>query len=77
MFFKALNFFTRGDLLLIQACADIQEKETRERELSALYEACQEFDLPEGTLINGDQEEEVFHQGLAIHCIPFWKWSIS
>jgi len=67
----------RGDLLLIQACADMQEKETRERELSALYEACQEFDLSEGTIITEDHEEEVFHQGLTIHCIPFWKWAIS
>ncbi len=67
----------RGDLLLIQACADMQEKETRERELSALYEACQEFDLSEGMIITEDHEEEVFDQGITIHCIPFWKWAIS
>ena len=35
----------RGDLLLFQACADMNDEQTRERELSALYEAGQEFDL--------------------------------
>ncbi len=67
----------RGDLLLIQACADMREKETRERELSALYEACQEFDLSEGTIITEDHEEEIRHQKLKIHCIPFWKWALA
>ncbi|HEX4839365.1 MAG TPA: ATP-binding protein [Rhabdochlamydiaceae bacterium] len=66
----------RGDLLLIQACVDMREEETRERELSALYEACQEFDLSEGYIITEDHEEEIKHQNLKIHCIPFWKWAI-
>jgi len=65
----------KGDLLLIQACADMSDQETRERELSALYEACQEFDLSEGLIITEDHEEEIHHQNLKIHCIPFWKWA--
>jgi len=65
----------KGDLLLIQACVDMGEEETRERELSALYEACQEFDLSEGYIITEDHEEEIRHQNLKIHCIPFWKWA--
>jgi predicted AAA+ superfamily ATPase len=67
----------RGDLLLIQACADMREKETRQRELSALYEACQEFDLSEAAIITEDHEEEIRHQKLKIHCIPFWKWALA
>jgi predicted AAA+ superfamily ATPase len=67
----------RGDLLLIQACADMSENEIRQRELSALYEACQEFELSEGFIITEDHEEEIHHQNLKIHCIPFWKWAIT
>ena len=65
----------KGDLLLIQACVEMREKETRERELSALYEACKEFELSEGIIITEDHEEEIYHQNLKIHCIPFWKWT--
>lgn len=66
-----------GDLLLLQACTDMKEEKTRLRELSALYEACQEFGLREGVIITEDHEEIIQHQDLAIHCIPFWKWSLT
>jgi len=65
----------KGDLLLIQACTDMSDQDTRERELSALDEACQEFDLSEGFIITEGHEEEIHHQNLKIHCIPFWKWA--
>jgi len=66
-----------GDLFLYQACIDMTNQETRERELSALHEACQEFDLREGTIVTEDHEEEIDYKGINIRCIPFWKWSIK
>lgn len=66
-----------GKLLLFQACFDIKNPETRERELSALYEACEEFDLREGIIVTEDHEEEIIYYGILIRCIPFWKWSLT
>jgi predicted AAA+ superfamily ATPase len=65
----------RGELLLFQACADMRNEETRKRELSALYEGCVEFGLKEGNIITEDHQEEICHQDIMVHCIPFWKWA--
>jgi hypothetical protein len=64
-----------GDLILFQACAEIDQEETRERELTALYAACKELGLNEGFVITEDHEEEIDKESMHIHCIPFWKWA--
>ena len=64
-----------GDLILYQACVEMDNEQTRERELSALYETCNEFGLKEGSIITEDHEEEINNKGITIHCIPFWKWA--
>lgn len=64
-----------GDLILIQACAEMDHGQTRERELSALYEICKEFGLKNGTIVTEDHEEEIIRDGVTVHCIPFWKWA--
>ncbi len=64
-----------GDLILVQACVEMTHPETRERELAALYESCEEFKLKEGFVITEDYEEEIGENGIRIHCIPFWKWA--
>ncbi|MBN1914629.1 MAG: ATP-binding protein [Parachlamydiales bacterium] len=64
-----------GELILIQACVKMDDLETRERELSALIDACREFGLNQGTIITEDHEEAINQEGIAIQCIPFWKWA--
>ncbi len=64
-----------GDLILLQACVEMHEEETRERELSALIAACNEFTLTEAFIITEDHEEEITLDKVVIHCIPFWKWA--
>ncbi|MES2274046.1 MAG: ATP-binding protein [Chlamydiota bacterium] len=64
-----------GDLILFQACVEMDRGQTRERELAALYEMCREFSLKEGTIITEDHEEEINEGGIRIQCIPFWKWA--
>jgi len=64
-----------GDLILFQACVEMDNEETRERELTALYEVCKEFRLKKGTIITEDHEEEISKEGISVHCIPFWKWA--
>jgi predicted AAA+ superfamily ATPase len=63
----------KGDLILVQACVDMSDPETRERELAALYEACEEFQMREGFIITEDHEEEIQERAISIQCIPFWK----
>jgi len=65
-----------GEIRLYQACLHMTDQETRQRELSALYEACQEFDQSEGMIITEDHEEKIDYKGITIHSIPFWKWSL-
>lgn len=66
---------SRGELILLQACVEVDDVETKERELSALCEACLEFGLHEGFIVTEDHEEEINRDGLIIQCIPFWKWA--
>ncbi len=66
-----------GDLLLFQACCEMHDPHTRERELTALYAACAEFGLKEGSIITEDYEEEITTDDLVIHCMPFWKWALK
>jgi hypothetical protein len=65
-----------GDLLLYQACVEMNMDETREREISALVDACNEFDLHEGYIITEDHEEEIRMGKITILCVPFWKWTL-
>lgn len=64
-----------GDLILLQACVEMNDPETRKRELSALVETCEEFKLKEGFIITEEHEEGISEHGIHIHCIPFWKWA--
>lgn len=62
-------------LILVQACLELQNEETRKREIGALVEAAREFDLQTGFIITEDTEETIDLEKLQIHCIPFWKWA--
>jgi uncharacterized protein len=64
-----------GEILLFQACVEMNLEKTREREISALCEACNEFGLSHGTIITEDAEEEIHKEGKIISCIPYWKWA--
>ncbi len=64
-----------GDLILLQACVKMDDVKTKERELSALCEACHEFGLTQGTIVTEDHEEEINRDGILVHSIPFWKWA--
>jgi len=66
-----------GSLILLQACVEMNDVQTKEREVSALCEACHEFGLKTGTIITEDHEEEIHQENVIIQCIPFWKWALS
>lgn len=66
---------TNGDIILLQVSLEMSDAGTRDREFSALYEACGEFGLKECFIITEDHEEEINTQGVTVKCIPFWKWA--
>jgi len=66
-----------GELLLIQSALHMDDPKTREREISALTEACAEFGLTHGYIISKDHEERITSSGVTIQCIPFWKWALK
>ncbi len=63
---------------LIQACYDIDDENTKKREVSALLEAMKELGLKNGRIITWEQEgEERFEGKGKIAYIPLWKWLLE
>jgi len=63
---------------LIQVCYDIEDKNTKKREVKALLKAMKEFNLKEGLIITWDLEDEEEVNGRKIiRYTPLWKWLIS
>lgn len=62
---------------LIQVCENLEDADTRKRELRALTEAMQELDLKEGWIISRDHNE-VIHQGdMTIHVLAAPQWLLT
>lgn len=59
---------------LVQVCYQLDNVETRTRELKALVEASTELFCNELTVLTEDTEGEEVIQGKTIHIVPVWKW---
>lgn len=72
------DFFARdkidGDIQLVQACWDMSDKKTFNRELRGLKSAMAELKIDSGTIVTWDDEFEM--QGV-INVVPIWKWLLS
>lgn len=62
---------------LIQACANLGDVGTRERELGALAEAMDELDCERGTVVTLDEASRVKHGGREIEIVPAWQWLLT
>ena len=62
---------------LIQVCWDMNDKETRERELNGIREAASLTHCPKMTIVTHDQEEDIKDPRGTIHIVPAWKWFLS
>jgi predicted AAA+ superfamily ATPase len=71
---------------LIQVCASLRQKETRERELNTLADAMKELKLRQGTIITLYEQDEIkipAAKGSAgrsagrIRVVPAWKWFLE
>lgn len=59
---------------LIQACFDINDYTTKERELKSLLKAGEEFQCSNLLVITSDYGSEERFKGKKIKFIPLWKW---
>ena len=62
---------------LIQVCMDVDEVETKRRELRALLGAMRKLGMPEGTIITGGYEGEEEIRGKKIRYVPLWRWLVT
>ncbi len=62
---------------LIQVCLNMDDAETKKREIKSLLEAMNEFKLKEGLIITEDLENEEKFGTKIIKYIPLWKWVIE
>lgn len=58
----------------IQVAHSIKNNKTKEREVSALYEAKKEIGAQELIIITGDEEGTEKKDSMQIRVIPVWKW---
>lgn len=68
----------RGEqvLQLVQACWQLEDTETREREVAGLLEAGQITRCTRLSIITHDWEETIVRDGFTIHVLPAWKWML-
>ncbi len=67
--------FREGDRPLpIQVCWEMQNEDTKTREISGLIKACEVSGRKKGIIITYDSAEEIEEKGIHIAVIPAWKW---
>jgi hypothetical protein len=68
---------TDGGPFIVNVCYDLNDPQTRHREISGLVEALIFFDYPQGWLVTRDHEETVEQNGKKIMILPLWKWLLT
>ena len=63
--------------MLIQACYDIGNDDTRKREVKSLLKAMEELKLSMGTIYSYNHSEEIKLKDKTIKIVPFWKVAIE
>lgn len=59
----------------IQVCySDLEDPDTRNRELRALLECLQDLKLTSGKIVTRSAEDILFAEGKTIHLIPLYQW---
>jgi len=65
------------DRQLIQVCYDVNDYDTRTREVRALVKASKNLNYKDCLIITWDQEETIVVNGLVIKVVPIWKWCLG
>ena len=72
-----VDFYVPEAGLAVQASYNINDDETREREVSALVALNKAFPLQKAVIVTRDDEEQITANGLAIEVTPIWKWLLA
>jgi len=59
---------------LIQVCYNLDNPETKDREIKGILSAMKEFRLDSGLIITENYEGEETFKGRVIRFVPLWKW---
>jgi hypothetical protein len=63
-----------GNVILIQACWDMTDQNTFNRELRGLQSAMKELSINSGTIVTWDDEADLAGN---IRVIPVWQWLLT
>ncbi len=70
-------YLKNGNPNIINVSHDIDNAETRNREIDGLVKAMKKLNLIESILITEYHERDVTIEDFTIHVIPLWKWLIN
>ena len=63
-----------SSITLVQVSAVLGSAETENREKRSLFEAMEELELQESTIVTLEEEKEITENGKTIHILPAWKY---
>lgn len=62
---------------LIQACADLEDPKTRDRELRAIASAAERFGISEALILTEDDRDEFTAGRARVRAVPLWVWLLE
>lgn len=65
------------ETLPVQACFQINNEETRSRELKGLLKACIHIGSKKGIILTLEEESELEISGVEVKIVPAWKWFVK
>ena len=75
---QEVDLYMRDDqAYLVNVAYTIEDEKTREREIRALLEGMEYFDLDRAYLVTKERDETIKIEGKEIVIIPMWKWLLE
>jgi predicted AAA+ superfamily ATPase len=61
----------------INACWEMTQLSTKNREVEGMFSALEKYNLPEGIILTRDHQEEIQHNGRRIQVQPAWRYFLE
>jgi predicted AAA+ superfamily ATPase len=72
-----VDFYVPEIQLAVQACYNLNDAETRKREINALLQLAKRFEIKKMLIITRDEEDMISENGVNIEVVPVWKWLLN
>jgi predicted AAA+ superfamily ATPase len=72
-----VDFYVPDVQLAVQVCYNLQDMETRAREIKALSKMAQQVEVREMVIITKNEDENIVDEELNVKVIPVWKWLLQ